>query len=94
MNGLIVQGLIGMVAGGLAGRILRGRGLGLIGNVILGVAGAFVGAWLDAQFNIVSRLGFLNDLGEWQGLATQLVVATGGAVILLMLSGFVKRKRN
>lgn len=94
MNGLIVQGLIGMVAGGLAGRILRGRGLGLIGNVILGVAGAFVGAFVDAQFNLVSRLGFLQTLGEWEPLATQLVVATGGAIILLMIGGLFRRKRG
>jgi len=93
MDPLIGQALIGMVAGGLAGRILRGRGLGLIGNVILGVAGAFVGGWIDGQFDLVSRLGFLNGLGEWEGLATQLVTATGGSIILLLIGGLVRRKK-
>ncbi len=93
MNPLIGQALIGMVAGGLAGRILRGRGLGLIGNVILGVAGAFVGGWIDGQFNLVSQIGFLQTLGAWEGLAAQLVTATGGSIILLLIGGLVKRKR-
>lgn len=93
MEQYIGQALIGMVAGGLAGRILRGRGLGLIGNIFLGVAGAFVGAWLDAQFNLVSRLGFLNGLGAWEPLATQIVVATGGSLILLILGGLIRRKK-
>jgi len=94
MDPLLYKALIGMVAGGLAGRILRGRGLGIIGNVMLGIAGAFVGSWVDGTFNLVSRLGFLQTLGEWEGVATEIVTATGGAIILLLIGGLVRRPKR
>jgi uncharacterized membrane protein YeaQ/YmgE (transglycosylase-associated protein family) len=46
MTGLIVLILIGALAGFLAGKVMTGRGLGLIWDIVVGILGAFVGGWL------------------------------------------------
>lgn len=73
--------LVGLVAGWLAGKIMRGAGFGLIGDLIVGVIGAFFGRWL---FGV---------LGLWSGggLIAQLIVALVGALILLFLLRLIKR---
>jgi uncharacterized membrane protein YeaQ/YmgE (transglycosylase-associated protein family) len=52
---LIIIVIVGMVAGWLAGTIVSGGGYGLIGDLIIGVIGAFIGDWLLPQLGI--RLG-------------------------------------
>jgi uncharacterized membrane protein YeaQ/YmgE (transglycosylase-associated protein family) len=49
LTGLIIFLLIGAVAGWLAGQIMRGGGLGLLGNIVVGVIGALIGGWLSAR---------------------------------------------
>ena len=46
LEGLILFLLIGLIAGWLAGRIMRGGGFGLVGDLIVGVLGALLGGWL------------------------------------------------
>ena len=60
----------------------RSGGFGLVGNVVVGIVGAFVGGWL------------LPQLGLFPGgnLAGQLISATAGAVVLLLLITFVRRR--
>ena len=72
--------LIGGVAGWLAGKIMRGGGFGLLGNVVVGVVGALLGGHL---------LRFLGV--SFGGLVGSLVTATLGAVVLLFLIGLLKR---
>ncbi|MGH9392093.1 MAG: GlsB/YeaQ/YmgE family stress response membrane protein, partial [Vicinamibacteria bacterium] len=72
--------IIGIVAGWLAGQIMKGRGFGLVGNLVVGVIGAIVGGLL------ASSLG----LGA-SGLLGALVIATLGAVVLLAVVGALKR---
>ena len=67
--------LVGLAAGWLAGQIIRGAGFGLIGDLIVGILGAFVGHWL------LPRLGIM--LGT--GLLAAIVDATIGALVLLLL---------
>jgi uncharacterized membrane protein YeaQ/YmgE (transglycosylase-associated protein family) len=43
--------IIGLIAGWLAGQLMRGRGFGLIGNLIIGVLGAIIGGYLFGQFD-------------------------------------------
>ena len=43
---IIVILLVGLVAGWLAGKIVRGAGFGLIGNIVIGIIGAFLASWL------------------------------------------------
>jgi uncharacterized membrane protein YeaQ/YmgE (transglycosylase-associated protein family) len=73
--------LIGLAAGFLAGAVVKGHGFGLLGNLVVGVIGALLGGFL------LGVLGFAasNMLGA-------LISAFIGAVVLLVLIGFVKGK--
>ena len=73
--------LIGAVAGWLAGQIFKGRGLGLLGNIVVGILGAIVGEWVARKLGI-----HLMD-----GLLGRLLTATGGAIILLFLVSLIKK---
>ena len=76
--------LVGLIAGWLAGRIIRGGGFGLIGNIILGVLGALVASWLLPRLGI--RLG--------AGMVSAIVNATVGAVVLLFVAGLLSGGSN
>lgn len=78
---LIVWLIIGAVAGFLAGLIVKGYGFGLVGNIIVGILGAFLGGWL------LPRLGV--HVGG--GIPGEIILATIGAVILLILLGFLRK---
>ena len=73
--------VIGAIAGWLAGLIVRGAGFGLIGNIVIGIVGAFVASWLLPQLGV--RFG-----GTW---VSDIVNATIGAVIVLVILALVKR---
>ncbi len=73
--------LIGVVAGFLAGKIMRGAGFGLLGDLVVGVAGAFVGVW------VLGLLGIATG-----GLFGLLLAAIAGALLLLFLVRLVKRR--
>ena len=72
--------IIGVVAGWLAGQLMRGGGYGLIGDLVIGVIGAFIGGWLLGALGIFAG-----------GLIGSLVTATIGAVVLLFLIRLIKR---
>ena len=72
---LIVIVIVGIVAGWLAGNIVRGGGYGLIGDLIVGIIGAFIGDWLLPQLGI--------HLGT--GMVALVVNATLGAIVLLIV---------
>jgi uncharacterized membrane protein YeaQ/YmgE (transglycosylase-associated protein family) len=74
--------VIGAVAGWLAGKIIKGGGFGILGNIIVGILGAVVGGWL---FGILG----ISVGGEWIG---PLVTATVGAVVLLFVVGLIRSK--
>ena len=67
--------IIGLVAGWLAGMLVKGGGFGLVGDLIVGVIGAVLGGWLFGLFGA--------SMGG--GLIGSLVVATIGAVVLLII---------
>lgn len=72
--------IIGLIAGWLAGQIMKGRGFGLIGNLIVGVIGAIIG-------------GFLFDLLQIAtvGLIGSLIAAVIGAIVLIWILGMIRR---
>ena len=72
--------LIGVAAGWLAGQFMKGGGYGLLGDLILGVVGAVLGGWLFGLFGLSAG-----------GLIGQLVVATIGAVVLILLIRLIKK---
>ena len=79
---LIIFLVVGAVAGWLAGVIVRGYGLGVAGNIVVGVIGSFVGGWLFSHFHLVHGGGMLGPV----------IGATVGAVILLFLIRLVRRR--
>lgn len=76
---LIIFLIIGAIAGWLAGQIMKGKGFGLLGNIIVGVIGAFLGSL------ILGLVGFAST-----HLIGQIISATVGAVVLLYLVRFLK----
>jgi uncharacterized membrane protein YeaQ/YmgE (transglycosylase-associated protein family) len=78
---LLILLVIGAVAGFLAGLIVKGYGFGVVGNIVVGIVGAVFGGWL------LPRMGLFTG-GDIVG---QIISATLGAVILLVLIGFVRR---
>ena len=83
MDDLVYVLLIGAAAGWLAGQLIKGNGFGLLGNLIVGILGALVGAFL------LPRVGL-----RATGLIGLLVQSTIGAVVLLLLLDFAFRKRR
>jgi len=77
---LLWEILIGIVAGWLAGQIVKGRGMGVIVDLVVGIIGALLGGWI---FGLIGLAAY--------GLIGQLVVATAGAVILLLIVRAIKR---
>ena len=81
---LIILIFTGGVAGWLAALILkRSGGFGVLGNVAIGVIGAFIGGWIFSQLDI-------RFAEKWIG---SLVTATFGAILLLLIGGLLQRKR-
>jgi uncharacterized membrane protein YeaQ/YmgE (transglycosylase-associated protein family) len=80
---LLVILVVGIVAGWLAGQIMRGYGFGLIGDLVVGVVGALIGEWL------LPRLGI--HLGT--GIVASIVTAAIGAIVLLFVLRLVARRR-
>jgi len=80
-QGILVILLVGLVAGWLAGKIVRGAGFGIIGDIAIGIVGAFIASWL------LPRLGIA--LGA--GLVREIVDATIGAILLLIVIRIVRR---
>lgn len=76
---LIIMLAIGAIAGWLAGQIISGFGFGMIGNIVVGIAGALLAGFL---FPGLIPLG---------GIVGQIVSATLGAVVLLFLIGIIRR---
>ena len=72
---LLVIVLVGLIAGWLAGQVMRGSGFGLIGDLIVGLLGALVGDWLLPRLNI--HLGV--------GIVALIINALVGAIVLLLI---------
>jgi len=73
--------VIGVAAGFLAGKIMRGAGFGLVGDLIVGVIGSFIGAWVFGLLGI-----------EAGGILGLLVASVVGAVLLLYLLRLFKKR--
>jgi len=81
IDSIIIMIVVGAIAGWLAGQIVRGFGFGLIWDIIIGIVGAFIGVWLLTQLGFVPFSGFIGSI----------VNAVIGAVVLLVIVGFIKR---
>ena len=87
---LLVWAVVGLVGGFLASRMMLGHGLGLIGDVLVGIVGAVVGGFLADYFGV-----HLTVVGH--PIVSEVVVAFIGALVLLLvlrLVGFGKGSRR
>ena len=74
--GIVAWVFVGLISGWLAGQIMRGSGYGLLGDLVLGLVGAVVGGWL---------FGLIASPAEPSGFLGSIVVATIGAIVLIVL---------
>jgi uncharacterized membrane protein YeaQ/YmgE (transglycosylase-associated protein family) len=79
--GIIAAIIIGAIAGWLAGKIVRGAGFGLIGNIVIGIIGALLAGWLLPQLGVSLGVGWVREI----------VNATIGAVIILVILSLIRR---
>jgi uncharacterized membrane protein YeaQ/YmgE (transglycosylase-associated protein family) len=77
---LLVILFVGLIAGWLAGQIVRGTGFGIIGDILVGVAGALLASLLFPRLGI--RLG--------TGLVSEIIYSAIGAIVLLLIVRLVR----
>ena len=77
---IIVILFVGLVAGWLAGKIVRGTGFGIIGDILVGIAGALVATYLFPKLGI--------HIGT--GLVSEIIYSAIGAVVLLLIVRLVR----
>ena len=76
--GILSWIIVGLIAGWLAGLVMRGGGYGLIGDIIVGVVGGLLGGWIATSLlHIAAGMNGIN--------LESILVAFAGAVILLVL---------
>ena len=79
--GFIAWIIVGLIAGWLAGVVMKGGGYGIVVDIILGIVGGLLGGWI------------FGSLGIWQGggMIGSIIVAFVGAVILVGITRLIKR---
>jgi uncharacterized membrane protein YeaQ/YmgE (transglycosylase-associated protein family) len=73
--------IVGLIAGWLAGVLMKGGGFGVIGDIIVGIVGALIGGWLFSTMGVSAGGGLLGSI----------IVALVGAIILIVLLRLIKR---
>ena len=81
IESLIIMLIVGAIAGWLAGQIVKGFGFGLLGNIAVGIVGAFLAGIIFPQIGLSLGAGFLGAI----------LHSTIGAVILLFIIRVIKR---
>jgi uncharacterized membrane protein YeaQ/YmgE (transglycosylase-associated protein family) len=85
---IVIILLVGLIAGWLAAKIVQGAGLGIIGDIIVGIIGAFIGRWILIDLHVLSRL---HVTLPGNAIVRDLITATIGAIVLLLLIRIVRR---
>jgi uncharacterized membrane protein YeaQ/YmgE (transglycosylase-associated protein family) len=78
---ILVWVLVGAVAGWLASKVVQGGGLGLIGDIVVGILGAFIGSWLLVRLGVHVGVGIIGTV----------ITAVIGAIVLLLVIRLVRR---
>jgi len=73
--------VVGLIAGWLAGQVMKGGGYGVIVDIILGILGGILGGWVFGLFGI----------GSGGGMIGSILVAFFGAVLLVWLTRLLKK---
>ncbi|WP_372784870.1 GlsB/YeaQ/YmgE family stress response membrane protein [Phenylobacterium sp.] len=80
-HSLIAWLVIGAIAGWLAGTFVKGGGFGLLGDIVVGIIGAFIGGWLAGVLHVHVGSGWISSI----------LTAAVGAVLLLVILRAVRR---
>ena len=80
IESILVLLVIGAIAGWLAGKLMKGGGFGLVGNIVVGIIGAIIGSFVFSFFGITAG-----------GILGNIIMATIGAAILLFGVGLIKK---
>ena len=80
---IIVILLLGAVAGWLGSQLFQGSGLGLLGNIVVGIVGGFIGYWLFGKLGI----------SLWKGILGYILTAASGAIVLLAVLNLLIPRR-
>lgn len=84
IESIVIWLLLGALSGWLASKLIGGAGFGLIGNIVIGVAGSFIGGWLGTKLKITgAAVGGLS--------LASIATAVGGAIALLLILKVLKR---
>ena len=83
LEGIVIALIVGGVGGWLAGVIVKGAGFGIIGNIVIGIIGAFLSSWLLPQLGLSFSVG--------NALITSILYAMVGAIIVLVILSLIRR---
>jgi uncharacterized membrane protein YeaQ/YmgE (transglycosylase-associated protein family) len=83
--GILVWIIVGAIAGFVASKVLTGKGMGLLWDIVVGILGAFLGGWLASLVGIPVSTGTFTVSG--------LIAAFVGAIILLVVFRAVTSRR-
>jgi uncharacterized membrane protein YeaQ/YmgE (transglycosylase-associated protein family) len=83
MEGIIVTLILGAIAGWLGGQIYKGSGLGLLGNIVVGIIGGFVGYWGLGMLGVSLDSGYVGYI----------LTAAIGAIVLLFIINLISGRR-
>jgi uncharacterized membrane protein YeaQ/YmgE (transglycosylase-associated protein family) len=84
--GILSWIVVGLIAGWLAGMVMKGSGFGVIVDIIVGVVGALLGGWIATTFLHIGGMSGIN--------LQSILVAFGGAVLLLLVLRLFSRGRR
>ena len=79
--GILAWIVVGLIAGWLAGQLMKGGGYGMIADIILGLVGGLLGGWIFGKLGISAGSGMIGSI----------IVAFIGAVILVVITRLLKR---
>ncbi|HUV21237.1 MAG: GlsB/YeaQ/YmgE family stress response membrane protein [Gammaproteobacteria bacterium] len=80
ITSLLIFLAIGAIAGWIAGSVMKGKGYGIIGNMVIGIVGAVVGGFIFGLLGISAG-----------GLIGTLITATVGAIALIFVVQLIKK---
>lgn len=83
--GIVAWIVVGLIAGWLAGMVMKGGGYGVVGDIVLGIIGGIVGGWLGANFLGLGMSGINIE---------SILVAAVGAIIVVFASRLVLGRRS
>jgi uncharacterized membrane protein YeaQ/YmgE (transglycosylase-associated protein family) len=86
LENIVVYLVVGLIAGFLASRIVLGKGRGWFWDIVIGILGAIIGAWLAGLLHISINVG--------PSIVNQIIIAFAGAVLLLLIWRLLFRGRK